>query len=492
MNCAAMFPMKQLLVLLISFFTFNSSIHAFDTKGHKYLEQEAYKLLRNYPNGQAIIDWLVQNKILVEGLPSRSQYPDNALERQFTQSRQGYHFMTSNFNVLEAARSKGNLPAQEELLLRSLGPSLQMIYFFFREIIENPSGASQAGRGIYVLMHIVADSYSTEHTSRDSTNAELLTIKGWKISRLVWPKAARAKEPGGKTLLLLHHGKPAPGDRAWFYMNGQDTVLTAAGKNAAKAMCDLLVITYEASKQPSRADEVLCNYFEKYLKPYQSTVSNKTFLFAGTSKNVRYNFGDNYEADKKAVIFHYDRSPFYSLMLTVQSGFSTKELFNTFGAEIERYVSPRAADKAFALIRRTPVGYGLGVVYINNHPPGATFAAALRFKAFMSFSFALPLLNASFDPHGGISVYPAASATHFSPHAGVDLVWNPGNDWYFINSHARTIRLTLGYEYDPWNVFLQNSIKLKIGYNTWHSRIVTRKGTGRAEESKKDAPTKPE
>lgn len=472
--------MKQLLYLLFSLFALNPAVHAFDTKGHKYLEQEAYKLLRTYPNGQAILDWLVQNKILSEGLPSRSQYPDNALERQFTQSRQGYHFMTSNFNVLEAARSKGNLSPQKELLINSLGPSLQMIYYFFREIIGNPAGASQAGRGIYVLMHIVADSYSTEHSSRDSVTMQLFTIKGWKISRLGWPKIATSKEPGRETLLLLHRGKPAFGDREWFYVNGNDTLLTASGKNAAKAMCELLVLTYEASKQPAKADALVCHYFEQYFQPYQSTISNKTFVFAGTSKKVRYNFGDNYEADKKVVILHYDRSPFYSVMFTVQSGFSKQNLFNTYGAEIERFISPRAADKALALVRRTPVGYGFGVVYINNHPPGATFVSALRLKSFVSFSFALPLINASFDPHGGLSVYPAASSTHFSPHAGVDLVWNPGKDWYFITSHPRTLRLTLGYEYDPWNVFLQNSIKVKIGYNTWHGRIVVPKPRRRA------------
>jgi len=476
--------MKKLLYFLISLLAFTQPAHAFDTKGHQYLEQEAYKLLRNYPNGQAILDWLVQNKILSEGLPSRSQYPDNALERQFTQSRQGYHFMTSNSNVLEAARSKGNLPPQEELLLRSLGPSLQMIYYFFREIIENPTGASQAGRGIYVLMHIVADSYSTEHTSRDSVSTQLHTIKGWKISRLGWPKIATSKEPGKETLLLLHRGKPAFGDREWFYLNGNDTVLSAAGMNAAKAMCELLVITYKASKQPASADALVCEYFEHYFQPYQSSISNKTFNFAGTSKNVRYNFGDHYEADKKSVILHYDRFPRFAVMFTVQSGFSKQELFNTFGAEIERFVSPRAADQAFALIHRTPIGYGFGVVYINNHPPGATFASALRLKGFLSFSFALPLINASLDPHGGVSVYPAASATHFSPHAGFDLVWNIGSDWYVVNGHPRTLRFTLGYEYDPWNTLLTNSIKLKLGYNTWHSKIVVPKRLRSADSGK--------
>src|SRR5437868_1537231 len=134
--------MKIVLCLLLGLFFFFSDVQAFDPKGHKYLEQAAYKLLRNYPNGQAIIDWLIKNGILSEGLPSRSQFPDNSLERQFTQSRQGYHFMTSNRNVLHAARSKENLPPQERLLLRALGSNLQMVYYFFREMVSNPKGAS--------------------------------------------------------------------------------------------------------------------------------------------------------------------------------------------------------------------------------------------------------------------------------------------------------------------------------------------------------------
>ena len=163
------------------------------------------------------------------------------------------------------------------------------------------------------------------------------------------------------------------------------------------------------------------------------------------------------------------------MMLTVQSGFSRSNIFNTFGFEAERYISPRAADKAFTLVSRTPVGYGLGAVYYSYHESNSTVASGLRLKGFVSFCFALPLVNASLDPHVGISVFPAARATRPSAIGGVDLVWNPGKDWYFITSRPRTLRLSLGYEYDPWNVFLQNSVKLKIGYNTWHGRIVVPK-----------------
>ena len=469
--------MKRWLFFLACLFALISAAHAFDYKGHIYLEQEAYKLLRNYPNGQVILDWLIQHEILSENLVSRSQYPDNAIERQFIQSRQGYHFMTSNYNVLQASKSTDKLSPEQRLLLRALAPNLQMVYYFFRELVENPKAASQAGRGVYVLMHIVADSYSTEHTSRDSASTQMLTIKGWKLSRFGWPRLARSMEPHKNTLLLLHHGRYAPGDHEWCIVNDKDTVLTAAGSNAAKAMCALLVAVYEANKDSTKADLLVCRFIEQYFRPYQSNVSERSFTFENISKKIKYNFGDHYEADKKSVILHYDRFPFYSFMFTAQTGFTKETLFKTFGAEIERYSSPRAADKSFALIRRTPIGYGFGVVYYSDRNLGSTVLSGLRFKTFISVSFALPLINASLDPHGGLGFYPAATATRFSPIAGFDLVWNPFKDFYFINAHPRTVRLALGYEYDPFNIFLANSIKLKLGYNTWHGRIVGPRGT---------------
>lgn len=467
----AFFHMKYGLLLLICLFMSFMTARAFDPAGHKYLEQQAYRILKSYPNGQQIIDWLIKHNILAEGLPSRSQYPDNSLERQFTQSRQGYHFMTNNKNVLHAVHSKENIPPQERLLLRALEPNLQMVYYFFREIIENPEGSSQAGRGIYVLMHIIADSYSTEHTTRDSASTQLRTIKGWIISRFGWPKLARSKEPGKETLLMLHR-KKAPGDHQWFSMNGADTVLTIEGMNAAKAMSELLRITYEAGIDTANADKLICGFIEQNFRPAQSTIDNKSFSFDNTSAKVHYDFGKNYQADKKKVILHYDRFPYYSLMFTLQSGFNTSTIGNNVGIEYERFISPRAADRSFSLLRRTPVGYGFGMIYNNFHEPHSTFASGLRFKGFMSMSWALPLINGNLSPHAGLSVYPAATNTRFSGIGGIDLVWNLGSDFYLVNGHPRTIRFSLGYEYDPWNVFLTNSIKLKFGYNTWRGRIV--------------------
>jgi hypothetical protein len=255
-------------------------------------------------------------------------------------------------------------------------------------------------------------------------------------------------------------------------MNGTDTVLTDAGKGAAEAMCQLLIITYKAGVAKEKADGLICHYFEEYFRPEKSTIGDRAFIFQPTARKVAYNFGDHYEMDKKKVILKYDRFLYYSVMLSVQSDYSKRQLVNAFGIEFERYISPKAADKSYNSITRMPIGYGFAMSSYNNQAMGSTFASRFRVKGFMSCSIMLPLINASFDPHVGIGVFPAATATRFSALGGADLVWNLGDDFFIINSHPRTLRLTLGYEYDPWNTFLKNSFKLKVGYNTWRGKVV--------------------
>jgi len=103
----------------------------------------------------------------------------------------------------------------------------------------------------------------------------------------------------------------------------------------------------------------------------------------------------------------------------------------------------------------------------------------------------LPLFDATLEPHIGMSIYPAAVSTKPSPVAGFDFVLHPGNDWYAVNKHPRTWRVSFGYEFDPLNTFLINSFKIKFGYNTWHGRIVIpkrlRRGAFSTVKDKKDS-----
>src|SRR5258706_7910984 len=125
------------LLINISLFYLPLTVWGFDTKGHKAIESEAYRLLYNYPgsgtipNGIQIIKFFTDRNILAGDFPNpHSQFPDLSLERQFAQNRQMYHFMASNHDVMLASGSKGEELQQQQLLLQALPPCLKMIYFF--------------------------------------------------------------------------------------------------------------------------------------------------------------------------------------------------------------------------------------------------------------------------------------------------------------------------------------------------------------------------
>ena len=194
-----------------------SYIYAFDAKAHKLIEQHAYCLLNREPNGDEVIDYLLKNRFLFAdySLP-HSAFPDLSLDRQFAQDRQMFHFMAANKDVMEACKESQPDKQQHILLVQALKPNLKMMYYLIREFLNCPKGASQAARGLYVVMHIIADSYSSEHTKR-SENMEIVTIKGWQLARVSWPDDAKVDDNGDGTLRLLHHAKEklALGDRNW-------------------------------------------------------------------------------------------------------------------------------------------------------------------------------------------------------------------------------------------------------------------------------------
>jgi hypothetical protein len=73
--------------------------------------------------------------------------------------------------VVRAARLGADQARQQRRLLVEVVPDcMEMMYLFFQETLRDSAEASKAGRGICVLMHAVADSYSQEHTPRVPAN----------------------------------------------------------------------------------------------------------------------------------------------------------------------------------------------------------------------------------------------------------------------------------------------------------------------------------
>ena len=107
------------------------------------------------------------NGYIKDNEDANSAYPDLDLGRQFLSDRQIYHFMASSRYVMQALRKYDNIDEQQAYILKKALPDcINMVYTLLRETIDNPEGASDAGRGIYVLMHAITDSYSREHTIR--------------------------------------------------------------------------------------------------------------------------------------------------------------------------------------------------------------------------------------------------------------------------------------------------------------------------------------
>ena len=206
-------------------------------------------------------------------LEPHTTYPDLSFERQFAQDWQVYHFMAPNRPVVRAARLPADRSTQQrQLLIEGVPDCMEMMYLFFQETLRNGAEASKAGRGIYVLMHALADSYSHEHTSRDPATQQLLTVKGWRLARFAWPAAARALEPPypgtqTATMAMVHRVSHAGADRNWAQADGS---LSPDAEAAAGTLADLLLTTHAAlqlhAKPPTRAYSELVYVIQPYTR----------------------------------------------------------------------------------------------------------------------------------------------------------------------------------------------------------------------------------
>jgi hypothetical protein len=263
---------------------------AYNLKGHAAIERRAYELIKQRPDGLLILNELHQQKVLKEDaahLVPHTTYPDLSFERQFAQDRQVYHFMAPNRSVVRATRLGADLATQQrQLLVEGVPDCMEMMYLFFQETLRNGAEASKAGRGIYVLMHAVADSYSHEHTTRDPATQQLLTVKGWRLARFGWPAAARVLEPPypgshTATMAMLHRVRHAEADRNWALADGS---LSPDAEAAAVAMADLLLTTYAAmqlhGKPPTDAtDSLFAGFVQRHSQPLGSAVVGNKFVY---------------------------------------------------------------------------------------------------------------------------------------------------------------------------------------------------------------------
>jgi hypothetical protein len=403
-----------------------------------------------------------------------SDRPDMDLARQFLSDRQIYHFMASCDYVIDAVKT-GDLDQQKMALIKKALPDcIHVMYLMMREVLINPVGANQAGRGTYVLIHIVGDSYSREHTIRDPKTGELESIKTWQISKLSWPKAAKVDEPvtdgNAPTKVFLHTAK-GEADTEWKL---EDGTFSETGKKAIEAVKQLLILLYQAKTNENQSDDYIIQYFKTFFKPKGWSVGKDSFYLPGTEDVIPLTYKTEFEENRMSTI-QYDRYPRHVHQFVVQDD---AENVGTpgFGYEYSFNFTPRSSQYKRAFFTRIPYGFFIGVHQNKDWSTNTAFLETMQLRTGTKFGLYFPFANAVIEPRLGYTSFLQSDQTY--THAGIfgaDLTFNAFPDFFFRKGGANnSFRLSFGYEYLTGNLPVNHVLQLKLGLNTWQGRVVKR------------------
>ncbi len=464
--------MIKAISLLLLFISIVKTTFAFDTEGHLKIETAGINLLKEtlatdiYPDGITMYNYLLDNNILLNNSKINSAYPDLDLGRQFLSDRQIYHFMANSKYVISAIKESTLDKQKQALMINALPECLNMLYVLMQEVVENPKGAIQAGRGTYVLIHAITDSYSREHTIRNNITNEIESIKSWEMSKIFWPKNAKIIDPtyrDSSTLIFLHTIK-GTADKEWADDKGDFS------KNANKAIIsikELLITLYLASKDTLNKDKVITKYLSDNFKLYGSTLSENHFIINSDSIKISY-----LKEYKKYGVKNFDRYPQLSHMISYKSNF----ILNSFGYEFGYRITPTSASGSKTLLKRLPYGFLFSVHENFNNVDNSKFLETTQFQFAMNTALYLPYNNLSLEPKIGYSATPFFNQSFYSGIVlGADISFNIGPDFTFINNASRTMRIAIGYEYNSSKIQANHNFTLKFGFNTWQGRVIKRK-----------------
>jgi hypothetical protein len=184
----------------------SGTARAFDSKGHDVIEALAYRtlveghgerppapeILRDLINDGAIVAPVcfgdrahqpaacrtapVDNPLL-EWPEPRTDRPDAAFRRQFSDPGQCYHFMATLED--EASAPLEGSPIPRALATTAVVRCRSLLDELVRQIVViGGAGTRDGGRGLYELMHSVADSFSYAHAQRTATHT-IAFLRTW-------------------------------------------------------------------------------------------------------------------------------------------------------------------------------------------------------------------------------------------------------------------------------------------------------------------------
>ncbi|WP_437315565.1 hypothetical protein [Sorangium sp. So ce385] len=262
---------------------------AFDPHGHEVIEAVTYRWLLetdarfddgtgNKASGKEVLGFLIAQGVLEkpecfncgdEGLDKPflswpvigSGKPDLVMSRQFSSNGQCFHFMARAADVWgsepETEATPHRLDVPRSLATDAYARCTRMMTSLLNGILSAPEESNRDYRGVYALMHIIVDSFSDAHVSRDKHNRiEYLKpwrLRAWTSYSIHW---SGWKYFGGDS----HHGvfddrddqyvlddAACPGTGHPYSM--PRSCLTDRALAASQALEDLLLLLYRVTKK---------------------------------------------------------------------------------------------------------------------------------------------------------------------------------------------------------------------------------------------------
>jgi hypothetical protein len=273
---------RALLAAILALVVGERAAGAFIPDGHEVLEALAYRdlIARDHVagtgvGGRQIIAFLIRRGVLARphcfdakpdepgcGQAARREEPvdfwpilgsgslDLLLSRQFGQRGQCFHFMADTPDARTPNDPRAGVPLG--LSVNAYGRCMRLATSLFDEILRDPYAASIRGRGTYVLLHMLTDSFSPAHVER-GPDGHIHHLKVW-VLRNGFLFDLRAFDP------KIHHGFRDPRDRGFIdpdrvakgkpcgkYVAAYEVpreCLTPDGKEAVATLVDLMVTLY--------------------------------------------------------------------------------------------------------------------------------------------------------------------------------------------------------------------------------------------------------
>jgi hypothetical protein len=122
-------------------------------------------------------------RFMVEGLIVQSHIPDHLLDRQLEADRQCFHFNARGGHMALTEHAYWGIP--EGLVKDAYIECLGLVDALLRGVLYDPRGATKAESGMYVLMHVIEDSFADSHVARDD-DWNILYVKPWNLR--TWPR----------------------------------------------------------------------------------------------------------------------------------------------------------------------------------------------------------------------------------------------------------------------------------------------------------------